>query len=315
MEGGGGNTFSCPDVAAWLHLAAGMTPETARGGLLEHAAGCAVCALQLRNALAVMSDDSDAAEEAALPQLASSRPEWRKYRAASVAVSPVRELKPARRVPVWQWLAAAAALTLAASGAFWLWTESRPPMTLLARAYTNQRTFELRIPGAVYAPVRVSRGAPSLSADLLHGEAAIQKHLQSTPGDAGWLRAEGRAALLEWRPAEAITALRRALDADPKMSAGERAETLTDLATAHFQRGERDGANEPYATATDLLTQAIALEPAFAPAWYNRAIVQERLGRFPEAASDWRQYLQLDASGPWANDARSRLEALERRAR
>lgn len=313
MGGGGGNTFTCPDVAAWLELAAGLSSETVRGGLLEHAAECGVCALQLKNALAVMTDETSAAEEAVLPRLASSRPEWRKRRAAAVGVSPIRPPKQARRLPAWQWLAAAAALALAASGAFWLWTESRPPMTLLARAYTNQRTFELRIPEAAYGPMRVSRGAPSLSSDLLHGEEAIQKHLQSTPGNAGWLRAEGRAALLEWRPAEAITALRRALDADPKMSAGDRAETLMDLATAHFQRGERDGATEPYATAADLLTQAIALGPGRAGAWYNRAIVRERLGQFGEAASDWRRYLQLDPSGAWANDARARLDALQRR--
>lgn len=314
MGNGGGDISNCPDRAAWLELAAGLAHEPARTGLLQHAAECQSCALELKSALALLEDRADAAEDAVLHNLASSQPEWRKWNAASLA----RTARPPAAAPVmaprhaaYRWVAAAAAIVLGVAAALWIWRESQPPMTLLARVYTEQRTFELRIPGAGYAPMRVTRGAaPAMPPDLLHSEAAIERHLQSSPNDVNWLRAEGRAALLEWRSSEAMTALRRVLDTEPQMSSRNRAETLTDLATANFERGEREGVNAPYIEAAELLTQAIAADPGFASAWFNRAIVRERLGRFQDALADWQHYLQLDSSGAWADDARRRMQEL-----
>ena len=65
----------------------------------------------------------------------------------------------------------------------------RPPSAeqLLARAYTEHRTLEVRIPGAKYAPMRAERAAGRSSLDkspsLLKAEALIGDSLRKNPND------------------------------------------------------------------------------------------------------------------------------------
>jgi tetratricopeptide (TPR) repeat protein len=58
---------------------------------------------------------------------------------------------------------------------------------------------------------------------------------------------------------------------------------------------------------------ALGVHPDYPDAHRHKAAVLDRLGRADEAAADWRQYLHYDDRGPWADEARRRLEARDAR--
>jgi hypothetical protein len=104
--------IACPDPARWLEMAAGTGSPEIIAGLTEHAAGCAPCASQLREAIRVMAEEGDAAEDTFVAALDSSQPDWQKEMA--------RQLGGRRTaVPWWKrrstW-AVAAIVVVAASG-------------------------------------------------------------------------------------------------------------------------------------------------------------------------------------------------------
>ena len=212
-----------PAEDRWTALAAGLAAKPEADHLLAHAAECAACARLLREALEFLADEptenantqgantQDGAESAFLAQLKTSAAEWREATAAKLA------RPPRRAFPVW--LPLAAALVLVAGGALWWSLRPGPaPETLLAKAYTEARPFEYRLPDAGYGPVRQQRGAGSAfdrSPALVSAEAEIARRLDGHPDDARLLALKGRAELLEGKNAEAIASLSRALELKP----------------------------------------------------------------------------------------------------
>ena len=65
--------------------------------------------------------------------------------------------------------------------------------------------------------------------------------------------------------------------------------------------------------AAELLGQVVQTDPAFPLAYFNRALVYEKLFLYTNAKSDWEHYLKLDAKGPWAEEAREHLADIERK--
>src|SRR5262249_27557737 len=129
--------------------------------------------------------------------------------------------RPRRRF-VFECFAAAAVLIVAVGAGWWgyLFWAGGPPARLLAQAYTQQRPFEVRIPGAEHAPVRVVRsgagspfGRPSA---LLVAEARISEALAKNPDGTEWLALRARAEMLASDAETAIATLTRALDQKPE---------------------------------------------------------------------------------------------------
>jgi tetratricopeptide (TPR) repeat protein len=58
---------------------------------------------------------------------------------------------------------------------------------------------------------------------------------------------------------------------------------------------------------------ALGVHPDYPDAHRHKAAVLDRLGREDEAVAHWRQYLHYDDRGPWADEARRRLEAHDAR--
>jgi CHAT domain-containing protein len=210
-------------------------------------------------------------------------------------------------------LAMAASFLLALASLTW-WGASlrnRPQSAdrLLASAYAEQRTLELRISGAPYAHLRAQRGAEDSFANrpkaLLSAEALIAGQLASHPSDSYWLQAKARADLLEGKYDGAVDSLRRALQLLPK-SPG----ILIDLASAYFQRGQATDRPEDYAAAYESLSQALAVAPDDPVALFNRAIVAERQFLYHQALDDWEHYLRIDPRSEWADEARQRADAV-----
>jgi CHAT domain-containing protein len=181
---------------------------------------------------------------------------------------------------------------------------------LLAQAYTERRTIEVRIPGAKFAPIRVDRGAGGSSLDkppsLLRAEALISDQLTKRPNDPDWLQAKARADLLDGNFESAIRTLQRALEVQPDSPS-----LLTDLGSAYFVRAESSSRPIDYGNAIDLFGKALAKSPDDPIALFNRALACDRMFLYSQAVDDWEHYLRVDPHGEWSDDARQKLNVLK----
>jgi CHAT domain-containing protein/tetratricopeptide (TPR) repeat protein len=317
-------TPRCIRDAEWLKVAAGVLPEAMTRELMKHAAQCGHCGPLLKNAAETLVDETNPSEEAWVASLRSTRPEWRKnmaekLRAYAEADDRGREKK--EKTPWWQVLfsghrpAFALAGLAAAVLAGWLGVRMlHPPSAehLLAQAYTEHRTMEVRIPGAKYAPMRVERATGGSSLDkspsLLKAEALIGENLRKNPGDPVWLQAKARADLLDGNPESAIKSLQRALETQP-----DDPHLLTDLGSAYFVRAESADHATDYGNAIESLSKALAKSPDDPIALFNRALSCERMFLYAQAVGDWEHYLRIDPQGEWAEDARANLQRVKQK--
>ena len=338
-------TPECMGDAGWLEVAAGLLPPAQARERMRHAAQCGHCGPLLKNAAEALVEETAPGEEEWLAALPSAQPEWRKNmaqrlqdncevrddREGAVELNDeIRAKEPGRQpgtraskkesaLPWWQGIFAwprpafgfAGILVAVASG--WLGWWALHPVTaqqLLARAYTEHRTLEVRIPGAAYAPERVERGAAGSSLDkppaLLKAEALIAENLRKHPNDPAWLQAKARADLLDGNADAAIKSLQRALEDRPDDPA-----LLTDLGTAYYVRAEAADRPIDYGNAIEALGKALAKSPDDPVALFNRALACERMFLFTQAVDDWQHYLRIDPQGEWAEDARKRLAAIQ----
>jgi CHAT domain-containing protein/tetratricopeptide (TPR) repeat protein len=329
----------CPRPALWREIAGGLTPPDETLASLEHASRCDHCGPLLREAVAEVSSlngETTEAERTLIALLESARAEWQQRLAQQIAGTQHSAPDP-ESTPWWKrWLAVphlaaprlaiprlamvgASLLVIVAVGSWvvvhrinnYNATRNQPAAAgqLLARAYTEKRTLELRIAGANYAPLRVSLGPAasftSRPAALLTAEALIASQLESHPTDPSWLQAKAQADVLEGKYDAAVEALRHALQLDPHSPA-----ILTDLATAYFQRAQQEDRKEDFGAAYEYLSQALKLHPDDPVALFNRAIVAEHQFLYHQALDDWDHYLRVDPGSQWGEEARNRANAV-----
>jgi tetratricopeptide (TPR) repeat protein len=316
----------CPAPAVWSEIAGGLTPPDETLAYIEHASRCDHCGPLLHGAVAELIDLNGEITEAERKQIAtleSANLEWQQELAQRITGTP-HAGTDRESTPWWQrWLAVprlamagASLLAVVAVGSWaivqWVTVHRNQPAAadrLLARAYTEKRTLELRIAGADYAPLRVSRGPAasftSRPAALLRAEALIASQLESHPTDPSWLQAQAQADVLEGKYDAAVEALRHALELEPGSPA-----LLTDLATAYFQRAQQEDRKDDFGAAYEYLSQALRLRPDDPVALFNRAIVAEHEFLYQQALDDWEHYLRVDAGSQWAEEAHNRANAV-----
>ena len=316
-----GNVPPGPDCVAdieWFNVAAGLVPDVKSRDLMKHAAQCGHCGPLLKSAVETLTDEATRSEERLLASLGSARPQWHKKMATTLRRSAQeRQQKPSWWRGIFAWpspayaFAAIAAVVLVA----WIGLRTLRPLSaekLLAQAYTERRTLEVRIPGAKYAPMRVERSANGSNFDkppsLLKAEALIGENLSRAPNDPAWLQARARADLLDGNYESAIKSLQRALEVQPE-SPG----LLTDLGSAYFLRAQSSDRPIDYGNAIESLGKALAKSPDDPVALFNRALACERMFLYSQAVNDWEHYLRVDPQGEWAEDARKRLAALKQK--
>jgi len=314
----------CPESARWREIAVGVTPPEQALEHLHHASRCDHCGPLLRKALAEVAGLNRAtteAEQAQIAMLASAQPGWQRDIAERMAGATHVDPSPAPWWKVWASVprlamagAALAALVVAASWIAVYWRDSNSVGLLLARAYSEHRTLEVRLGGAAYAPLRVQRGPEASFADrppaLLKAEALIASQLPSHPSDPSWLQAKGRADLLEGKYDAAVESLRRALQLSP-----DSPELMVDVASAYFQRAQTEDRPLDYGAAFEYLSKVLARHPDDPVALFNRAIISEHQFLYHQALDDWEHYLQVDARSGWADEARSHADAVREKLR
>ena len=311
-----GESEHCPTDEELMKLAAGIADKDASRVILEHAVSCDRCGPALKRITEDFADSTSAEESRLVAESSTSSPQWQRQMAARLSSSEVvKESRPFVFAGIlrWRWpvfAAAAAALALVA------WTLVQNPErrteTLLAQAYTDRRNMELRIPDAQYAPIRVERGqqASHLSSPsaLLDAESLINRNLAKHPADPVWLQNRARAELLEGNYGGAIDALQNALATKPNS-----ASVLVDLGTAYAQRGEVTTHPEDLGQAVELFSRALRSSPNDRIALFNRAVVSGKLSLYTQAIEDWENYLRIEPTGKWADEARSRLEEIKQK--
>lgn len=318
---------NCIDRGTIYEVAAGIADPELERGVIRHIAACDSCGVFLREAMEELSGELNAPESVLLDSLKSSQSGWQKELAAKLAATGKAGARGAEFTRIhtawnasvdWRWsfVGIAAVLLLAILGGMRIWHQ-RPAYAdrLLAEAYTSRRTLEYRIPGARYAPVRLSRGQEADSnllkpSSLLEAESLIGRSLERNPNDVDWLRAEARAELLEGNYSSAISILNRALELKP-----EDPILSVDLASAYAQRASQQDDPGGWAKAVEILGNVLASQPHNLIALYNRALALEHIFLYSEAISDWTKYLELDPNSDWADDVRQRLEAARQKER
>jgi CHAT domain-containing protein/tetratricopeptide (TPR) repeat protein len=123
---------------------------------------------------------------------------------------------------------------------------------------------------------------------------------------AGTLHALGIAQLVLGRTDTAVAALEEASRLAPA-----KASVWADLSAAYYERsGTPDGAlNLP--KGLQAANTAITLGGVDGPAWFNKALLLERLHTRDQAIAAWKRFLETDGDSPWAREARQRLADLE----
>ena len=302
-------TPECPPASAWTELAAGLRHDAE--SLLSHAEQCDHCGPLLLEAIADLSDEPTPQEEARIAGLASATSQWQKNLAGTL--STVGSQPRPHRYRLWTVSSIAATILVV----FSVWAllrhfQSPSPQALIANAYGEHRTLELRIAGAKRAPMQVERGAESSSFDkpasLLRAESLISEQLRKNPNDVGALDAEARADVLDGNFEAAIKTVQRAMESQPLSPV-----LLTDLATGYFARAEATDQAVDYGRAIDNLSKVIATLPDDSLALFNRAVTEERLFLYDDAVADWEHFLKVEKDPGWFNEGKQRLEELRHR--
>ena len=159
----------------------------------------------------------------------------------------------------------------------------------------QQRPFEARLADEPHLPIRRTRGAedPGVAYGLIAGE---MTKLSANSHEMG------RFYLLQKDFAHAIPYLEVA-----GREVGAGAEVHNDLGVAYL---EADGSRLD--RAAEEFRRALDLNPAFAPAVFNLALLYERTNAADQAELQWKRYLQLDPNSDWGKEARTRLQGLSR---
>ena len=320
-------TKDCPDEALWVELAAGLVDESRSSKLTEHAAHCDYCGNRLREVAEDLTAQPSEEVEAAVAALATVQPDRQRALAARLAKTPasieekgrsqVRQWKPEQekhRFRWWPrlvWAAAGVAVLVVAVLLGMRMFRQPDPNELLAKAYTQKRTIELRFPRAEYGPIRVERGAGNKDqpTEFYEAEVIIKRESAKHAEDPNWLQARAQAELLQWDYESAIRNIEDALMLKPDDPA-----LLQTKAMAYFERAEKlglEGAID-YGEAAEDLSKALKKSPDDAVALFNRAIIYDKIHLPNEAIQDLEHYLKLDPSGQWSAEAKERLDRLKK---
>ena len=157
------------------------------------------------------------------------------------------------------------------------------------------------IPPTEAAEVWFAR-ASAWDGDPERWESAVEAYERVLAIDPGYAAAWNNLGLLQHRMGHyerARECYRAALEADQTCP-----QAAFNLGSLHEDLGD-------FTTAIGWYRRALEMDPEYADAHFNLAGVLGKIGRGDTAATHWRRYLELDTESPWAQIARSHLEAAE----
>jgi tetratricopeptide (TPR) repeat protein len=272
------------------YLEGGLDPAI-RAASEVHLLGCDVCRSQMGYYMRLLNEEITVEEASTIETFTA---EWEKKSRERIA----------RYGGVWRrWFlsgaAVAAALIMSVVSVRMVMDRfSHPdsPSDVVQLLLSQQRPFELQMSNEPHLPILRTRGAddPGVSYGLLAGE------LTRLSADSHQM---GRFYLVQKDFKRAIDYLELA-----EKEAGASAEIHNDLGVAYLEGSGEAG----LVKAGQEFKHALQVNPSFAPAVFNLAILYERMGVVSDAEGQWKRYLHVDSNSAWSIEARTRLQNLSR---
>lgn len=317
LRAGATNVMNCPDERVWLDVAGGTLSSEESLKYVQHAAECASCAHKLRIAIRIFQDELSPEEESQLDALPGAEVIGRKRLAEKLAHgisldSPRAPIIPKQRKRSFGVLLSVAGAAAVVAIVFFAIPRNSPAAVqkLLAEAYTENRTIEMRIPYAKYAEIRQRRSGDAgslLNTPAAAREAAgkIAAGLKRQPDNPQWLILQAQLDLLDWRYQPALQTLSQI------RTGTDGTDFLLARALALSEQGSVEHEPQLQAEAVELLAEVLQKDGNNLTALYNRALVCEDLHMYECASRDWQAVLQLDKDPGWSAEARRRLNRIE----
>lgn len=307
----------CPLEDDLRDLAAGLSPPDQGAKLTQHAAQCDHCGPLLRMYTEDFSDELSKEDEALLGKLKSASAAWQKRLAKQVLASSGRTtVKSAKKPFSWKWMLAPTAVAACAAIAFAVWYSQRETPEkvekLLAQAYTEKRTLEMRIPYARHADFHQLRSGDAES--LLNSPASLRKatdeiasQLKANPDDPKWLLLSARLDLLDWHYKPALASLDKIED-DKVTDSNEMRLTRT---LALYEKAEIEHDPQAYGEVVDLMGKTLQKNPDDPLALFNQAVACEKLYMYECASSDYARFLKVEKDSGWSGEAEEHLKRIQ----
>lgn len=332
----------CPSEEVLQELAAGICPRNVAEPALQHTAQCDHCGPLLNRYLHEFSDELTAEDKALVNQLATAKPGWSERFVREQGLGTTDQVvrhSPrgksffarlwSKETGWWPKMAMAGALAMAlvaiAAGPY-LWSrfELYRADRLVAAAYAERRTTEMRLTGVPYShydALGVERGdedQPSESDGSAWHEAKafVGRKLSEGKQDQPWLEADGRILLLQGTSrslARAESTLEKA-----RSQAKDNPSVEIDLAAAYFEQDSKVKPANLQRTINllnEVLHQSKLSNQVRSVALFDLAVVYEKTEAWDMAIPIWEQYLRLDSSSPWAHEAETHLKVAKSKPR
>ncbi len=306
----------CPSEDELRNLAAGLCSPEQATKLTEHAAQCDHCGPLLRMYTEDFSEELGKEDQAVLGKLRSSSAGWQKKLAGQMtAASGTAPAKPVKKSSFWTWVLVPTAAAACVAVAFAVWYSQRETPEkvekLLAQAYAENRSLEMRIPYAQHADYHQPRGGEASLLTLPESYRTagnqIASQLKNNPDDSKWLLLSARFDLLEWHYKPALSTLDKIED-DKVTDSNEMRMTR---ALALYEQAEIEHNPQALGEAVDLLGKILQKSPDNAVALFNRAVACEKLSMNECASSDWAHLLQVEKDSSWSTEALEHLNRIK----
>jgi CHAT domain-containing protein len=143
---------------------------------------------------------------------------------------------------------------------------------------------------------------------------ANYSELGTLPRNPSTLRAS---ALVDLRASgDSRAALDRAVSSleEARRSSADDPVVLNDLAVAYLEQGVRDEQLEPLLRALDAVEHALRTDSSSVEAWFNRALILDRLNLIGLAVPAWESFVGRERDAEWKREAHSRASQIGQRS-
>ena len=292
----GGSSSGCIDAATLAAYVDGRLDSAGRSRVVAHLASCEDCYELVAEVIRTEAE----LEERSADDVVSLIDEEKQQ---PVQARPVFWSKPVR-------FATAGGLLAVAATALFFVIERGTPLDPLVTIVGSERLTQARPTGGfLYGPFRSpTRGSEGTSDLQLRMEAQRLRDRASSTGAAEDVHALGIAQLLRGDIDNSIATLESAAQSKPN-DAAYRADVGAAYMTRFLQQNNQSDAT----TALDAFDKAIALSPS-APAreaWFNKALLLERLDRRDEALNAWNRFIALPDQSGWRDEGTRHRDALQ----
>lgn len=283
----------CLDDATIAAFVDGSLDSEERSAVVAHLASCPDCqelvAEVVRTQEELLSQANDVKADPPKPE-------------------PVKNVLSFRR----RGLAAAAGLVAIAATVLLVVFNRGTPLAPLVSVVGDERLTLARPTGGFrYGLLRSPTRGPRETAGLaLQAEAAKLQERAARSGAARDLHASGVAQLLAGDVDASIGSLESAAQSQPTD-----ATFRADVGAAYMTRFVNAGNQADADAALDAFDKALGLDPSLKEAWFNKALLLERLERPADALQAWNSYLALPNEPGWHEEALRQRDALQQKIR